>query len=791
MSTKRTFIGSVARGMLTRMSRSRLPQTEGTLIMPGLSAPVEIIRDRWGIPHIYAQNQLDLFFAQGFVHAQDRLFQMELNRRTAAGRLSELFGELALNTDRVVRTFGFNRLGRADWANAAPEIQAALIAYVNGVNSFIQHPRTKRPVEFTMLSHKPEAWQPEDCAIFSRLMIWQLSHAWQSEITRAEIAEKVGVEHAAELEIHYPHANPVTLPEGIEFNALDPEGLLRQIPGPFLDRGKGSNEWAVAPSRSETGHAVLSNDMHLALGIPSLWYEVHLHAPDFHVSGVSLPGLPLVLVGHNERLAWGMTLAFTDAEDLFIEQIDSHDPPRYLYQDEWIEAEIIAEEIKVKSVLEPFTERVVVTRHGPVISGQVGYPAQQLAVQSKALQPAPALEGWYRLNCAQNWDDFVEAMRRIEAPQLSVAYADANDNIGYWVTGKVPLRAKGNGSLPVPGWSGEYEWTGEVHFEEMPHALNPERGYILNCNNKIVAEDYPHFLGNVWMNGYRAGRLTELIESREKLSWQDHQKFQMDVKCIPGLELVARLGDVSDSEAEVQLALGLLRGWDGILSPESVGGAVYEVARYSLVRELLLPGLGKELTQKAMGAGFHPLLAKSQEFYGHDTVTLLRLLDNPDSWWVQQAGGREAVIERGLVQAIEWLRKNLGSDKTQWQWGRLHQVSFAHSLSLQKPFDQVFDRGPFPIGGDTDTPLQTAMMPNDPYENKAWAPSFRQIIDLGDLSKSLSIHPPGQSGHLASPHYADFATLWLKGEYHPMLWTREQVEAEAEGRLILQSNKTG
>jgi penicillin amidase len=215
------------------------------------------------------------------------------------------------------------------------------------------------------------------------------------------------------------------------------------------------------------------------------------------------------------------------------------------------------------------------------------------------------------------------------------------------------------------------------------------------------------------------------------------------------------------------------------------------VARYSLVRELLLPGLGEELTQKAMGAGFHPLLAKSQEFYGHDTVTLLRLLDNPDSWWVQQAGGREAMIERGLVQAIEWLRKNLGSDETQWQWGRLHQVSFAHSLSLQKPFDQVFDRGPFPIGGDTDTPLQTAMMPNDPYENKAWAPSFRQIIDLGDLSKSLSIHPPGQSGHLASPHYADFATLWLKGEYHPMLWTREQVEAEAEGRLILQSNKTG
>lgn len=789
MSAKKTLTGSIARSMLTRMSRGRLPQTEGTLIMPGLSAPVEIFRDHWGIPHIYAQNRLDLFFAQGFVHAQDRLFQMELNRRTAAGRLSELFGELALNTDRTVRTFGFNRLGRADWANAAPEIQEALTAYTSGINAFIQHPRSKLPVEFTMLSHKPEVWQPEDCAIFSRLMIWQLSHAWQSEIARAEIAEKVGVERAAELEIHYPATHPVTLPEGIEFNALDPKGLLRQIPGPFLDRGKGSNEWAVAPSRSQTGHAVLSNDMHLALGIPSLWHEVHLHAPDYHVSGVSLPGLPLVLVGHNERIAWGMTLAFTDAEDLFIEQIDSHDPPRYLYQDEWIEANIIAEEIKVKGVLEPFNERVVVTRHGPVISARVGYPAQQVAVQSKALQPTPALEGWYRLNCAQKWDEFMEAMRRIEAPQLSVAYADVEDNIGYWVTGKVPVRAKGDGSVPVPGWSGEYEWTGEVPFEEMPHALNPERGYILNCNNKIVTDDYPHFLGNAWMNGYRARRLTELIESRDKLSWQDHQAFQMDVKSIPGLELVARLENYSASEADIQLALKLLREWDGNLTPESVGGAVYEVARYSLMRELLLPGLGEELAQRAMGLGFHPLLAKTQEFYGHDTVTLLRLLDHPDSWWVLQAGGRQAVIERGLEQAIEWLRNTLGSDETQWQWGRLHQVRFAHSLSLQKPFDQVFDRGPFPIGGDTDTPLQTAMMPDDPYENKAWAPSFRQIIDLGDLSKSLSIHPPGQSGHLASSHYADFVPLWLKGEYHPMLWTREQVEAEAENRLILKSKE--
>ena len=788
MPTEKTFIGTLARGLLTRMSRGRLPQTEGTLTMPGLSANVEIIRDHWGVPHIYAENRPDLFFAQGFIHAQDRLFQMELNRRMAAGCLSELFGETALETDRFVRTFGFNRLGRVDWENAAPEVKEVISAYTAGINSFLEHPKSKMPLELRLLNFKPDPWQPEDGTIFSRLMIWKLSHAWQSNLVRAEIAEKVGMDYAAELEINYPTGNPVSLPEGIEFNALDPDGNLRKIPGPFLNRGKGSNEWVIHPSRSETGHAVLANDMHLALGIPSLWHEVHLNAPDYHVNGVSMPGLPMVLVGHNERIAWGMTLAFTDAEDLFVEQIDRQDPPRYLFKDEWHEVETIEEKIKIKGVIDPFVECVEITNHGPIISDRVGQKDQKIAVQSMALQPLRALEGWLRLNTAANWDDFVEAMRCIEAPQLSVAYADVDDNIGSWVTGKVPVRANGNGSIPVPGWSGEYEWIGEVPFEEMPHTLNPERAFVLNCNNKITPENYPHNLGNVWMNGYRAKRLEELITGREKLSMQDHRDFQMDLKCIPGLELVARLEGISDSEADIRLALKLLRQWDGFLTPESVGGTVYEVTRYTLIRELLTPGLGEELATKVMGgAGCHPLLASTHEFFGHDTTILLRLLDNPDSWWVQQAGGHEAVIQRGLKNTITWLRENLGTDESQWTWSKLHQITFAHSMSLRKPFDQVFDRGPFPIGGDTDTPLQTAMLPDAPYDNKAWAPSFRQIIDLGDLSNSKVIHPPGQSGHVASPHYDDLTQLWLDGEYHPMLWTRKQVEAEADAKLILKS----
>jgi penicillin amidase len=406
-----------------------------------------------------------------------------------------------------------------------------------------------------------------------------------------------------------------------------------------------------------------------------------------------------------------------------------------------------------------------------------------------ALRPTTAIEGWYRLNIARGWDDFVAAMRLIEAPQLSVAYADVENNIGYWVSGKVPVRAKGEGNVPVPGWSGEYEWVGEVPFEEMPHALNPEQGYLVTCNHKIVPDDYPHFLGSVWMNGYRARRLTELIENREKLSMQDHINFHADVKCLPGLELVEQLVDFSDPGEDVQLALGLLREWDGFLHPESIAGTVYEVVRFTLVRNLLTPGLGDDLADRLMGKGIHPLLMHSNEFYGSDTITLLRLLKDPDSWWVQQAGGRDALIAKSLKEAVAWLRNELGSDTNKWRWGVLHQVNFLHPMSLQKPFDQVFDRGPFPIGGDTDTPLQTAMHAHDPYDNKAWSPSFRQIVDMGDLARSVAIHPPGQSGQLASQNYDDLVQPWLDGEYHPMLWTRDQVEAEAKGRLLLKPQK--
>ena len=613
MSSLDQLTGRVLRGGLTWLGRRRLAQVNGSLSLPALTASIEILRDRWGVPHIYAANEHDAFFAQGFVHAQDRLWQMEVNRRLATGRLSEMLGGLALDTDRTARTFGFDRLGRADWELLPDEDRQLLQAYVAGVNAFLSSSAGKRgrPIEFTLLRHRPEPWQIEDTLAFSRVMDWQMSLAWYGEIVRAQLIAAVGPEQAAELEITDAPGNPCVLPDGIEINALA-GGMLPGAEDPFLKRRMGSNSWAVSGARSATGHPILCNDMHLPLTVPNIWYEVHLEAGDLRVTGVSVPGLPGVIVGHNAHIAWGITLAFTDCEDLFVEKFDPGNPRYYQFGGERLEAEVIPEAIRVKGRAEPHVEQVTITRHGPVISDVIGEPAQRLAVNSMALHSGPAFHGWFALDRARNWDEFVEALRCIETPPLNFAYADVDGNIGYWVTGKVPIRAKGQGMVPAPGWTGEYEWIGEVPFEEMPHALNPAAGYLVHCNNRIIPDDYPHFLGSAWMNGYRARRLSEMIESSAQVTAADCREMQMDVTCLPGLAFVRLLKEAfpetsgAREAGDLGLALDLLAAWDGRLSTDSTGGALYEVARAALVRAVFEPALGPELAARWLGRGLPP-----------------------------------------------------------------------------------------------------------------------------------------------------------------------------------------
>jgi penicillin amidase len=767
------------------MGRKRLPVIDGELKVEGLTSTVEVIRDRWGIPHIYAADSNDLFFAQGFVHAQDRLWQMELNRRTGRGTLSELFGKMALDTDRVIRTLGWDRLGKADWANFDGQAKDMISAYVKGINAFIENSRSRLPIEFTLLGYKPHPWTEDDVLAFSRVMYWKLSDTWYGKLVRARISLAVGKEHAGELEFEHAEENPLVLPGGIEFNLLNPDKTLKGAKGPFLKRGKGSNAWAVSGGKTATGSPFLCNDMHLEVGIPSLWYEVHLTGGGFNAAGVSLPGLPLVMVGHNDNIAWGMTLAYTDSEDLFIEKFNPDNPAQYQYQGEWKEADVIEESIKVKGAAEPHVERVVVTHHGPIISEVEDCGGQRIAVNSIALKTSKTLCGWMMLNQAESWDDFVRAVQLIETPQLNIAYADTEGNIGHWVSGKVPVRASGDGMVPVPGWTGEYEWIGEVPFEEMPHALNPEQGYVVSCNQRIVPEDYPYFLGNSFLNGYRAKRVTAGLEGKENLSVKDFRSIQLDWHSIPGKKFAERIQKLQSGDPDIQMVRNRLSAWDGRIAPESVPAALYEVSSYIFLGKLFKPKLGAELTDNLLGKGFHPVLQGASEFLGHNTDIMLRMIENPDSWWLVRAGGLEKVLLQSLKEAVDWLRKELGKDVKEWKWGKIHYLTLDHAMGMKKPLDRVFNRGPFPMGGDTDTPFQTGISADRPYHGIVAAPSHRQIIDLGDFSKSLMIHPPGQSGQLGSPHYDDFLKLWLAGDYHPMLWIRKEIENAAEGKLIL------
>lgn len=757
-------------------ARKNLPQLDGVFNHKELTDAVKVYRDKWGVPHIYASNLKDLAFAQGYVHAQDRLWQMDIQRRVARGQISEIVGKAALDTDRATRTLGFERLAAADITDIPAHLLEDLESYISGINAYVDVLGNNLPPEYKLLKCKPHKWELLDVLAFSRMLAWQMSFAWFGEVIRAKVVDKVGAEHATELDVHYPPENPSGLNKVGEVNMIADDGLLQAMNGPFLKPIKGSNGWAISGARTRSGSPILCNDPHLPMSQPAIWYENHLKSPEVETTGVTVPGVPMVLIGHNGNIAWGMTLAFTDIQDTYIEQFTDNTLNKYRFKGEELDAQKISETIKVKGERDHI-EQVIITQHGPVISGIVGLASTKLTLHSKALQKSGMILGWYNLNRAKNWIDFVHAMEHINAPALNVPYADVTGNIGYWVTGKVPVRKGFNGSMPAEGWTGEQEWTGEVPFEEMPHTFNPEKGYVITCNHKIVPDDYPHYLGSTWMNGYRANRLETLFSKKEKFAPDDMKKMQMDIHCLPALQFIEQYRGLRLDNLNLELMKQQLLSWDGNLTTDTVAGCIYQVTRHFMMETVFQEKLGADLTQQLTGKGFNDSLIPQQEFYGYDTVTLLRMLDNKDSWWMKEAGGREKVMEVSLEKAFQYLTDKLGDDMDRWAWGRIHQMTLHHPIGAKKPFDRIFNQGPFPIPGDTDTLLQTATMPTAALGDHITAPSYRQIIDMGNLSNSVCVTPAGQSGNIMSPHYSDQLQLWIEGKYHPMLWTREEVEA--------------
>lgn len=771
------------------MSQRNLPKIDGNVYVQGLKKEVKIIRDRWGIPHIYASCSEDAIFAQGFVHAQDRLWQMELNRRVARGKLSEFIGKEGLDTDRICKTMGYERIAKKDWELFGEDERQVIFSYCAGINAFIKENSDNLPLEFTLLKMQPELWEPIDVCSFSRLLIALLSWGWYDEIIRAKVIESVGEEAAAELDNTYTPHHPIALPDGIEFNMLELGEQFSAMKGPYMPQISGSNAWTVHGSKTVTGKPFLCNDPHLTLRNPNIWYMVHIHCPEFHVSGVSAPSVPMVLIGHNDKIGWGITLSFTDIEDVYVEKFTDDTCSSYIHKNQLLSTEILEEKIYVKGESDPYIERVLQTVHGPIISDITGYKHQKLALCSQALKPSRAVLGWFRLNKAQGWNDFVEGIKEITAPGLNIVYGDVEGNIGYYNSGKVPVKTKETASIPMPGWTGETDWTAFVPFEEMPHSLNPKKGYIITCNNKIEPDNYPHFLGDIYMNGYRAKRLEEMFSKKSHFAPGDFRDMQMDLTCLPGLQFAALYKDIEMESAELQQYSSMLQNWDGVLDPEKIEGSLYKVTKLMVVRKLYESAISdRKLIDELLGRGFNTFYGPVNAFLGHNTVTLLRMLNNPDSWWLKKVGDREKLLKDGMKNAIQWLKLNYGKEKEKWKWGRLHAIVFNHALGVKKPLDKIFNIGPIPIGGDTDTPHQTCILAAEGYGGELSAPSYRQTIDFSNFDNSTVIMPLGQSGNIGSPYYKNLLNNWLEGNSIPMCWAPYQVE-EHKAHVMYLKNK--
>jgi penicillin amidase len=775
--------------------RRPLARTQGAVTLQGLHGEVEVVRDQWGVPHIYAADEHDLMFAQGFVHAQDRLWQMDFQRRLVSGRLAEVLGEVALPLDRWIRILGMRRVAEQEVDLINPTTRADLEAYAAGVNARIA--RGTLPVEFTLLRFKPKPWTIADTLCWIKMMSWTLSVNWEAELLRAQLIARLGPELAAELEPAYPREMPTIVPSCVDLASIGEEALkradaARPFTGPPAQSGLGSNNWVVSGTRTATGAPLLANDMHLLLGLPAIWYENHLVAGDVNVTGITFPGIPSIVAGHNGHVAWGMTNGFPDVQDLYIEHLRRTSDGRveYEYKGEWLQAQVIREEIRVKGG-ETAVEEVIVTRHGPILNSLAprladSPEAQPVALRWTSLEPDTMIEIMHAMLHARNCVEFRDALRHWTAPVQNFVYADTAGNIAYSFPGKIPIRARGDGRVPVPGWMGEYEWTGYIPFEELPHLFNPPQGYIATANNRVVGENYPYDWGREHITGDRARRIAELLEARDKIDVVYIQRMHFD-QVSPTAQAIDRiLGRLEVEDPELAAVVARMRDWDGTLAVDSPAATVHEVFLRQMTSLMLRDKLG-DLAARYAGRGPTPVLAEGSMFGEKARTWLIETLASPTSHWFDLGGGetRDEVMRRALRETVDLLKAEFGPTMDDWAWGKMHTLTFNHMLGSVKPLDRFFNRGPFPVGGDDTTLWCTAPTGYNLRSKDTIGPPFRFIADLGDLRHCWGLLAPGQSGQPGSKHYDDQVQAWFKAEYHPMLYAREDVEREATARLRL------
>ena len=777
-SARETLVNAVR--LVTAAARTALPRREPkdqTIVLPDADGTIEVSWDRWGVPHVYAETENDAWRAQGYLHASDRLWQMELQRRLGHGQLAELFGADALPGDRFVRAVGLSRIAHAE-AAGLPEATARVIdSYVGGVNAYVAGAR-RLPVEFGLLGHRPQPWTAADVLVWGKAMALAMGANWELELLRARIVAAVGPERAARYGLGVPDGQYATVRDW-GTAPVGPPPLDRSL------RGQGSNAWAVSGERSSNGAPLFACDPHLKVQFPAPWYENHLAGGDLHVTGASLPGAPGVVIGHNEHVAWGVTTAKIDVQDLYEERLDGQG--NYLFRDAWLPIEQIDERITVRGREQPHVERVRLTGHGPLVDEFLGdAPWRQfdertgLALRWVGGQPGETVSSVLALNHSRDCAGVRTALAGWTAPAQVFVYADVHGGIGSMLAGHVPVRAAGDGSVPVPGWTGVYDWLDTIPADELPFTHDPKDGKVVAANNRVADETYPHPLPGEWTADYRARRIAQLLDGRDQHDVASFSAIQNDQVSLPGLALAALAERLPAETPQQRAARAELSAWDGTLSAESAAGAVYSALRTALLRAAYAE-LAEPLAI-SVGLGVFTW-TPGTEFLDYAALPdVLRRLSAEDDAWLPGDRTWRAVLAEAWRTAIAELVERLGPDVSRWRYGDVHRFRLTHPFGDLPLLGRLFNRGPYPYGGDADTVCAANLITGADGSQAFDTASYRLICALGDWDSSVSVLPTGQSGRPGGRHYADHTALWLRGDYHPLCWTRASVRRESVRR---------